>query len=134
MPPNNDPPDGAKRTRILIVDDDPSMLVLLPKILARRGFDPATAADADGAEKVLEGESFEAVVMDLQMPARDGFSLAEAVRKRWPDTRIIFVSAYDSEAMRRKAMSLGADAFLAKPIGVEELISHLRSPKVATGQ
>ena len=133
MSPDNDPPDGAKGQRILVVDDDPSMLILLPKVLARRGFDVETAGDADTAEKLLEAGGFGVVIADLQMPVRDGFSLAAAVRKRWHDTRIIFVSAYDSEAMKRKALSLGADAFLAKPIGVEELIAHLRSPKVATG-
>lgn len=133
MPAHSTPADETKRPRILVVDDDASMLILLPKILVRKGFDVSVAGDADAAEKALERDEFDAVVVDLQMPGRDGFSLAGVVRQRWPGTKIIFVSAYDSDAMRKKAALLGVEAFLAKPVGVEELIQHLKSSKAANG-
>jgi CheY-like chemotaxis protein len=117
---------GTKTHRILLVDDDPSMLTLLPRILVRKGFEVQVAGDADEAERVLEKDKFDAVVIDVQLPDRDGFSLAVAIHERWPALRIVFVTAFDSDATRKKAEDLGAGAFLTKPIGVDELIGHLR--------
>ena len=126
-------PEGTKQLRVLIVDDDPSMLILLPKVLRRKGFDVAAAEDADIAELVLEKTQFDAVILDVQMPGRDGFSLVGAIRQRWPEVKIIFVSAYDSDSMRKRAALMGVEVFLAKPVGVEELILHLRKPKAENG-
>ena len=133
MPTDSPPSDATERQRILVVDDDPSMLILLPKVLVRKGFDVFVASDADAAEKILEKEPCDAAIVDLQMPGRDGFSLVTAIRHRWPELRIVVVSAYDSDAMRRKAAVLGVEAFLAKPVGVEELVHHLRSAKAPNG-
>jgi len=117
---------SEKTHRILLVDDDSSMLALLPRILARKGFKVQVAADADAAERVLEGAEFDAIVIDVQLPGRDGFALAVVIHERWPALRIVFVTAFDSDASRKKAEALGAGAFLTKPIGVDELILHLR--------
>jgi len=117
--------DKGKPLRILLVDDDASMLVLLPKILARRGFEVVVAGDADAAERALEAGPVDVLVADVQLPGRDGLSLAMSVQKRWPTVRIIFVSAFDVDALRKRAEVLGVTAFLSKPIGVEELIGHL---------
>ena len=133
MPADSPLSDAIERQRILVVDDDPSMLILLPKVLVRKGFAVSVAASADAAEKILEQGPFDAVVVDLQMPGRDGFSLAAAIRQRWPELRILVVSAYDSDAMRKKAAVLGVEAFLAKPVGVEELVHHLRSARAPNG-
>ena len=112
--------------RVLLVDDDVSMRALLPRILLRKGFEVHAAADADAAEQLLEKEAFDAVVVDLQMPGRDGFALVSAVQRRWPSVRVIIVSAFDSDATRRRAATLQVHGFLAKPVGVEELVLCLR--------
>ena len=133
MPADSPSSDAIERQRILVVDDDPSMLILLPKVLVRKGFDVSVAGSADAAEKILEKGPFDAAIVDLQMPGRDGFSLVAAIRHRWPELRILVVSAYDSDAMRKKAAVLGVEAFLAKPVGVEELVHHLRSARAPNG-
>ncbi len=115
------------RKRVLLVDDDASMRILLPRILARRGFDVSVAKDADDAEKTLASRDFDAVVLDVQMPGLDGISLAKVVRTRWPDIEIIIVSAFDSESTRKRAADAGVKAFLPKPIGVEDLIGCLQN-------
>jgi DNA-binding response OmpR family regulator len=111
--------------RILLVDDDASMLILLPRILRRRGFDVIVASDADSAERELEKAAVDFIVADIQLPGRDGISLAAAVRKRWPSVKIVFVSAFDADALRARAQALGPVAFFSKPIGVDELVAHL---------
>jgi DNA-binding response OmpR family regulator len=116
--------EGVPR-RILVVDDDSAMLVLLPRILSRRGFEVVVASDADSAERQLESATVDFVVADVQLPGRDGFSLAVAIRKRWPAVKILFVSAFDMDNLRKRAQDLGIIAFLSKPIGVDELVAYL---------
>ena len=128
MPVKTATPDRGptkRPQRILLVDDDPFMLTLLPRILARKGFEVYVAGDADTAERALEKLQVDAVVADVQLPGRDGFSLAIAIQQRWPTVKIVFVTAFDIDAFRKRAEVLGVRAFLSKPVRIEELIQHL---------
>jgi len=114
----------AAASRVLAVDDDPSMLSLVSHMLGRAGYHVETAAEgAEGLAKI-RSRSPDLVVCDVQMPVMDGFQLLDSVRTEAATASLPFVlltSLTDRDAVRR-GMRLGADDFLSKPVQPKELI------------
>jgi putative two-component system response regulator len=113
-------------SRVLAVDDDPSARQALAVALGRFGHDVDIAGDAGEAEGKLR-EDVSLVILDAQMPGRDGFDLARRVRSEpeWSDIPILMVTGRDSHDDRLRAVEAGVSDFLPKPWEVVEL--HLRS-------
>jgi len=113
--------------RVLIVDDEAPMRFLLGKQLTRAGFVTATAADGEAAQAALASESFDAIVLDVIMPGMDGFELCRRLKadERTAGIPVIFLSASCSGEFRRRAFSVGAADFLAKPFQTAELPAYL---------
>lgn len=108
---------------ILIVDDNPSNMKLLSFLLANRGYDVETAANADQALEVLRNFGPRLILMDLQMPGVDGFQLARRLKTdpRWRDIMLIAVTAYAMKGDERRALEAGCDGYLTKPIDTRTL-------------
>ena len=109
--------------RILIVDDNPVNLKLVRVVLAVEGYDVRTATDAGEALAVLETFNPRLILMDLQLPGMDGLELtkrlkAEAAMK---DTLIVAVTAYAMKGDEEKALAVGCDGYLTKPIDTRTL-------------
>ena len=115
--------------RVLIVDDEAPMRFLLSKQLARAGYETDTAADGVAALAALTGEPFDAVVLDVIMPGMDGFELCRRLKadKQTAGLPVLFLSASSSGEFRRRAFSVGAADFLAKPYQTEELPAYLQA-------
>ncbi len=116
--------------RILIVDDDPAILLTLAASIER--LNPAYVVDTceSGAEAMayLENHHYILLLTDYSMPGMSGIELARIVREQSPDTRIIMMTAYGSDALRNQAAGLNLDAFVDKPFTVKqirEIISHI---------
>ena len=111
-------------TRVLIVEDDPNIVDLIRSNLAVRGFDTLVSADGSKALTLLETEQPDMVLLDLMLPEADGFELCRQIRERSP-VAIIVVSARGGERDKVTALNMGADDYMTKPFGIEELLARI---------
>src|SRR6185295_1022360 len=113
------PPAGSK-TRILIVDDEPSVLLETAASL-KRHYDPLTAASAEEAERILSQQRVDLLLTDLKLPGKDGLALLELAKAANPDLPVVVMSGHGSIEDAVKAIRLGAADFVEKPFGPDRL-------------
>ncbi len=105
---------------VLAVDDDPSILDLMTDILTGEGYRVLPAHDGAEALRVLEGDRPCVVLLDMRMPTLDGWGFASAMRDRGLTYPVVVVTA--AENARAWAQDIGADAYLAKPFQLKDLL------------
>jgi len=115
-----------KKTRVLVVDDEPETLKYVGANLKARGFEVVTAADGSEALKQATEDVFDLVLLDITMPGPDGFAVCQALRQD-SNVPIIMLSARGQEKDKVRALDLGADDYITKPFGIEELLARVRS-------
>jgi DNA-binding NtrC family response regulator len=108
--------------RVLIVDDSPDMLSLLRDMLAPP-HDVVAASDGNVAFFKLEAAPFDAVLTDVRMPGPDGFELARLIKKKWPLTEVVFMTAFASIPAAVEAGRLGASDYIVKPFHPDDVTS-----------
>jgi two-component system KDP operon response regulator KdpE len=118
--------DAADPATVLLVEDDPALSAALAATLKAAGFRPVTAATAAEGLRWFAHYSPDLVLLDLGLPDRDGLCVIREIRQRGP-TPIVVLSARDAEAVKVEALDLGADDYIAKPFGVDELLARLRA-------
>jgi two-component system KDP operon response regulator KdpE len=111
--------------RVLIVDDEPQIRRALQTALTAHGYDVETAADGQDALVRIAAHVPDAVVLDLVMPGIDGFDALRDLRT-WSEVPVIVLSARGHERDKVTALDLGADDYLTKPFGMEELLARVR--------
>jgi two-component system KDP operon response regulator KdpE len=116
--------EPAIPTRVLIVEDDPNIVDLMRANLAVRGFDTLVSFDGSKALTLLETEQPDMVLLDLMLPEVDGFELCRQIRER-SNVAIIVVSARGGERDKVTALNMGADDYMTKPFGIEELLARI---------
>jgi two-component system KDP operon response regulator KdpE len=116
--------EPAIPTRVLIVEDDPNIVDLIRANLAVRGFDTLVSFDGSKALALLETEEPDMVLLDLMLPEVDGFELCRQIRER-SNVAIIVVSARGGERDKVTALNMGADDYMTKPFGIEELLARI---------
>jgi two-component system KDP operon response regulator KdpE len=112
------------RTRVLVVEDDPNIVDLIRSNLSARGFDTSVSTDGTRVLQLLESEQPDLVLLDLMLPAVDGMELCRAIRER-SSVGIIVVSARRGERDKVSALNMGADDYMTKPFGIEELLARI---------
>lgn len=114
--------------RIVIADDVADIRDLLKVCLIGSEFDVVGEA-GDGAEaiRMVTQEEPQAIVLDLSMPVMDGLQAIPEIRRASPGTKILVLSGFSNEVMEHRALSLGADAYLEKGTGLEEVAPVLRT-------
>ena len=115
-----------KKPRVLVVDDEPETVKYVGANLRARGYDVLTAADGRAALKVFSESVVDLIILDIMMPGPDGFEVCQAIRQR-SDVPIIMLSARGQEKDVVNALDLGADDYLTKPFGVEEMLARVRA-------
>lgn len=115
--------------RVLIVDDEPNIVISLEFLFKREGFAVSVARDGEEGLAAIRSQRPELVVLDVMMPKLDGFAVLEAVRADpgLASTRILMLTAKGREAEQKKGLTLGADAYLSKPFSTHELVAKARS-------
>lgn len=112
--------------RILVVDDEPQILRILRRSLAGHDYEVHVASDGATALDTFEAFPPDLVITDLQMPGLEGIELCREIRKI-SDVPIVVLSVKDKEATKVAALDAGADDFVTKPFGIEELLARVRA-------
>ena len=114
---------------ILIVDDDPNIVIALEFLMRQAGFAVATAADGRQALDWLAGREPALMILDVMMPNKNGFEVCAEVRAdpRLARLPILMLTAKGREAEKARGLALGADAYLSKPFSTHELVVQVRS-------
>jgi two-component system KDP operon response regulator KdpE len=111
--------------RVLVVDDEPSILAAMAPLLRSRGYDVSTAMSGRGALDALERDPPDLIVLDLGLPDADGIEICRLIRDG-SATPIIVLSARGKESDKVAALDAGADDYVTKPFGSEELLARIR--------
>lgn len=108
---------------VLVVEDEPNIVLSLQFILKQAGFTVRVARDGEQALRAIDDYVPDLVVLDIMLPKQDGFSVCEAIRgnDKCRDVKIIMLSAKSREADKERAMALGADEFVTKPFSTRIL-------------
>jgi len=113
------------RGRILIVDDEQGIRCLLSDALGSEGFDCSNASAGAEALKLLDAQSFDALISDLRMPGISGLELLKEVHQKHPQMAFLMATAVDDVQVGIEAMKAGADDYLVKPLQLEAVLSAL---------
>jgi two-component system, OmpR family, KDP operon response regulator KdpE len=117
---------SSDRTTVLLVEDDQNIVDLVRSNLIARAHDVVVSKDGSDAVAVLETSEPDAVLLDLMLPGADGFELCREIRER-SSVGIIVLSARRAETDKVRALNLGADDYITKPFGIEELLARINA-------
>ncbi len=112
---------------VLVVDDEPNIVLSLEFIMKQAGFEVRVARDGDEALGAIEASPPDLVLLDVMMPKRDGYDVCQTIRANpaWKDIRIIMLTAKGRDIEREKGMALGADDYITKPFSTREVIARV---------
>lgn len=119
--------DGTQRRKILIVDDEPSVLRTLERIVKRIQGECTLAFSAEEARDILEKEAFDLILCDIRLPGESGMGLVSHVLSEYPETAVIMVSGVDDPEVAEKALKIGAYGYIIKPFKTNEVIINVSS-------
>ncbi|HET8541076.1 MAG TPA: response regulator [Anaeromyxobacter sp.] len=114
--------------RILIVDDEPNIVVSLEWLMKREGFDTAVAADGEAALAAVARDAPDLVVLDVMLPTMNGFEVCRRIRSepRWSGIKILILTAKGRDTEVAKGLGLGADAYVTKPFSTKDLVAQIK--------
>jgi DNA-binding NtrC family response regulator len=115
-------PSAMTAARILIVDDDPLIRRQLEGLYAAHAYAVESASDVEAALERLSGADFSLAVVDLKMPGKDGISLTNEIRERWPAVDVIMITGYGSIKGAVEAMRQGACDYITKPFEPDDIL------------
>ncbi len=109
--------------KILIVDDEPSIIVPLQFLMQQNGFETLVAFSGEEAMEIITDSPPDLILLDIMLPIIDGFEVCQRVREnpQWNSIKIILLTALGGEANVAKGMALGADAYITKPFSNAEV-------------
>ena len=115
--------------KILVVDDEPNILISLEFLMKRAGFEVRSADDGEAALRAIREDPPDLVLLDVMMPRKDGYEVCEAVRANpaWASIRIVMLTARGREIEREKGLALGADDYVTKPFATRELVDKVNT-------
>jgi DNA-binding NtrC family response regulator len=108
--------------KILVVDDEKNMRATLAAILEEKGYTVAEAATGEQALDLCQQQTFDVVLIDVRMPGLNGAETFRKIRRNQDTTKVILMSAYDVDDLKRTALEEGAIAFLPKPLDVQRIM------------
>ena len=114
--------------RVLVVDDEPNIVMSLEFLMRRAGFEVAVARNGREALDALDGTPPDLLLLDVMMPEFDGYEVCEKIRARpdWNATKIVMLTARGREVERERGLALGADAYVTKPFSTRDLVEQVK--------
>lgn len=120
-------PQDRQRDRVLIIEDEPGIVLGLTDAFSFEGFEVLSAATGAGGIALAERAKPHAIVLDLMLPDQNGFSVCEAIRKTSPWVPILMLTARSEESDKIRGFGAGADDYVTKPFSIGELIARIRA-------
>src|SRR6266545_3124006 len=125
--PNTDEAGGGRKTRILIVEDEPAMVAGLRDNFEYEGYEVISAGDgAEGLERALAEEP-DLIVLDVMMPRMSGLDVCKQLKTKKPSLPIIMLTARGQEVDKVVGLELGADDYVTKPFSIRELMARVKA-------
>lgn len=115
------------KPKILLVEDDPNLSVVVQDYLELLDYDTTVCNDGEEGITEFTKKKYDLVILDVMMPKKDGFAVAEDIRKFDDDTPIIFVTAKSMKEDRIKGFQAGCDDYISKPFNTEELSMRIKA-------
>jgi two-component system, OmpR family, alkaline phosphatase synthesis response regulator PhoP len=114
--------------KILIADDEPSIVAAVEFLLQRNGYDVCVARNGDEALRLIDASHPDLVLLDVMMPQKSGYEVCARMRERadWRDIKIIMLSARGRDAEVSRGLSAGADVYVIKPFSTRELMVKIK--------
>ena len=119
------------KPRVLLVDDEKDFLDIMAERLGARGMDVATTTSAEEAIKMVEEDAYDAVIMDLMMPAMDGFKAMKLLLKIRSDLQVILLTGDVPQEKCDEAIKLGALDVIEKPADLNYLTQRIKEAKTS---
>ena len=116
--------------RVLIIDDESDICLLLSGLLRRLGYQPTCAHFIEEGRQFLTTQHFDAVFLDLNLPDGVGFDLLPHIKEGQSEAKVVMISAFDGQAERRRATEQGADYFIGKPFTRRSIEQALQTIQV----
>ncbi|MDD5176707.1 MAG: response regulator [Sterolibacterium sp.] len=115
--------------KILIVDDEPNIVISLEFLMKHEGFQVAVAVDGEEALRKVADLRPDLVLLDIMLPKQSGFEVCQEIRANpeWDSIKIIMLTAKGRDTEVQKGIALGADAYVTKPFSTKDLIARVRS-------
>jgi DNA-binding response OmpR family regulator len=113
---------------VLVVDDEPNIVVSLEYLLQRAGYEVRVARDGAEALRAIAQKRPDLILLDAMMPVRDGYDVCQTLRAdpAMKDVRILMLTAKSRDVDQEKALALGADDYVTKPFSTRELVERVR--------
>lgn len=115
--------------KILIVDDEPNILMSLDFLMRKNGYHVFIARDGEEALQIIGDEKPDVIILDIMMPKVDGYEVCQYVKQQYElaETKVIFLSAKSKEADIQKGYNMGADLYLTKPFSTRTLVEKVKA-------
>ncbi len=115
--------------RILIVDDEPNIVISLEYLMKKEGFEVAVAGDGEVALAMVASFRPDLVLLDVMMPKKSGFEVCQALRAdaATAQIKVVMLTAKGRESEVAKGMALGADLYVTKPFSTKDLVARVKS-------
>ena len=113
-------------SKVLIVDDEPNIVLSLEFLMKQQGYETRVARDGDEALAEVEGFRPDLILLDVMLPRRDGFEVCQRLRADgWSELKILMLTAKGRDVEIEKGLALGADGYVTKPFSTAELVARV---------
>jgi DNA-binding response OmpR family regulator len=114
---------------VLIVDDEPNIVLSLKFLIAQEGYEVRTAGNGEEALRALAERVPDLVILDVMMPRPDGFEVCQTIRSTpaWREIPVIMLTAKGRDVERQKGLAMGADEYITKPFATKELVAKVKA-------
>lgn len=114
--------------KVLIVDDEPNIVISLEFLMKREGFKVFVAGDGEAALEAIAAEVPDLVLLDVMLPKKNGFEVCQQIRATpaWQAVKVIMLTAKGRDTEVAKGMALGADAYMTKPFSTKDLVTQVK--------
>ena len=115
----------ADKSRILVVDDEDALRMVLSSELSSSGYDVAIASDGDEAITIVQNKKFDLVLLDIKMPKVDGFEVLKFIKKNFPAMKVIMLTGFADLKNAIESKKHGAEDFVSKPYDLVDLLTTI---------